>query len=90
MSPHYPSLYQINTRGWLTEFSQKLRRKRLSNGNPRRRQMANTETFGVIGVGGIRATDTWGPVREDDSEGGDAWNLLRRGAPDVPPQEGTR
>jgi hypothetical protein len=25
-SPHYPSLYQINTRVWLTELSQKLGR----------------------------------------------------------------
>ena len=52
--------------------------------------MAATETFGVSGVGGRRSTDTWGTVREDYSEGGDAWNLLRRGAPDLPPQEVTR
>jgi hypothetical protein len=52
--------------------------------------MSNTETFGVIGLGGIRATDTWGPVREDCSAGGDAWHLRRRGAPDWPPQEVTR
>jgi hypothetical protein len=52
--------------------------------------MANTETFGVIGLGGIRSTDTWGPVREDSSAGGDAWHLLRRGVPDWPPQEVTR
>jgi hypothetical protein len=52
--------------------------------------MATTETFGVIGMGGIRSTETWGTVHEDDSEGGDAWNLLRRGAPDWPPQEVTR
>jgi hypothetical protein len=52
--------------------------------------MGNTEKFGVIGLGGIRSTDTWGTVREDSGEGGDAWNLLRRGAPDLPPQEVTR
>jgi len=52
--------------------------------------MANTDTFGVIGLGGICSTETWGTVREDYSEGGDAWNLLRRGAPDLPPQEVTR
>ena len=52
--------------------------------------MANTETFGVIGVGGIRSTEKWGTVRKDYSEGGDAWNLLRRGAPDLPQQEVTR
>ena len=27
MSPNYPSLYQINTRVWLTEISQCLKRK---------------------------------------------------------------
>jgi hypothetical protein len=52
--------------------------------------MANTEKFGGIGVGGIRATDKWGTVREDSSAGGDAWHLLRRGAPDLPHQEVTR
>jgi hypothetical protein len=52
--------------------------------------MANTEKFGVIGVGGIRSTETWGTVREDSNEGGDAWNLRRRGAPDWPRQEVTR
>ena len=52
--------------------------------------MANTEKFGVIGVGGIRSTETWGTVREDSSAGGNAWHPLRRGAPDWPPQEVTR
>jgi len=52
--------------------------------------MANTETFGVIGLGGIRSTEKWGTVCEDSSEGGDAWHLLRRGASDWPPQEVTR
>ncbi len=52
--------------------------------------MANAEKFGVIGVGGIRLTETWGTVREDCSEGGDAGHLLRRGAPDLPQQEVTR
>jgi hypothetical protein len=52
--------------------------------------MANTETFGVIRVGGRRSTDTWGTVREDSSAGDDAWHLLRRGAPDWPRQEVTR
>jgi len=52
--------------------------------------MANTEKFGVIGLGGIHSTEKWGTVREDSSEGGDAWNLLRRGAPDWPRQEVTR
>ena len=52
--------------------------------------MANTEQFGVIGVGGIRSTETWGTIREDSSEGGDAWHLLRRGTPDWPQQEVTR
>ncbi len=49
--------------------------------------MATPETFGVSGVGGIRATDTWGTVREDSREGGEAWHLRRRDAPDWPPQE---
>jgi hypothetical protein len=35
-------------------------------------------TFRDIGVGGICSTDMWGTVREDASEGGDAWNQLRR------------
>jgi hypothetical protein len=52
--------------------------------------MANTEKFRVIGLGGIRSTDTWGTVREDSSEGGNAGHLLRRDAPDWPPQEVTR
>jgi hypothetical protein len=52
--------------------------------------MSITETFGGISVGGRRATDTWGTVREDCSASGDAWHLRRRGAPDVPPQEVTR
>ena len=37
--------------------------------------MANTEKFGVIGVDGIRSTETWGTVREDSSAGGNAWSL---------------
>jgi hypothetical protein len=52
--------------------------------------MGNAETFGAIDLGGIRSTETWGTVRGDSSEGGDAWNLLRRGAPDWPRQEVTR
>ena len=52
--------------------------------------MSSTKKFGVSGVGGIRSTDTWGTVREDSSVVGDAWNRLRRGAPDWPPQEVTR
>jgi len=52
--------------------------------------MSNTKKFGVIGLGGIHATETWGTVREDSSAGGDAWHLLRRGAPDLPQQEVTR
>jgi hypothetical protein len=52
--------------------------------------MASTEKLGVIGVGGRRSTETSGTVREDSSDGGDAWNLLRRGAPDLPQQEVTR
>jgi hypothetical protein len=52
--------------------------------------MATTETFGVSGVGGRRSSETWGTVREDSSAGGDAWNRLRRDAPDWPPQEVTR
>ena len=52
--------------------------------------MANTEKFGVIGLGGVRSTETWGTVREDYSERGDAWHLLRRSAADWLPQEGTR
>jgi len=52
--------------------------------------MSISEKFGIIGLGGIRSTETWGTVREDSSEGGDAWNLLRRGAPDLPRQEVTR
>jgi hypothetical protein len=52
--------------------------------------MSNTKKFGVIGLDGIRSTEKWGTVREDYSEGGDAWNLLRRGAPDLPQQEVTR
>ena len=52
--------------------------------------MANTEKFGVSGVGGIRSTEKWGTVCEDSSAGGDTWNLRRRGAPDWPPQEVTR
>ena len=52
--------------------------------------MSNIEKFGVIGLGGIRSTETWGTVREDCSEGGDAWNLLRRDAPALIPQEVTR
>ena len=43
--------------------------------------MANTEKFGVIGLGGIRSTAKWGTVREDYSEGGDAWNLLQPAHP---------
>jgi hypothetical protein len=52
--------------------------------------MSITEKFGVIGLGGIRSTEKWGTVREDCSGGGDTWNLLRRGAPDLPQQEVTR
>jgi hypothetical protein len=52
--------------------------------------MAHTEKCGAIGWGGIRATDKWGTVREDSSAGGNAWHLLRRGAPDLPQQEVTR
>jgi hypothetical protein len=52
--------------------------------------MSNTEKFGVIGLGGIRSTDTWGTVREDSSADGDGWHLRRRGVPDWPPQEVTR
>ena len=52
--------------------------------------MVNTEKFGIIGLGEIRSTKKWGTGRKEYSESGDAWNLLRRGAPDLPQQEVTR
>lgn len=70
-TPRYPSLYQINTRVWLTELSQKLGRTATLDDIPD----AEVDRWAEMGFDGIWLLSVWqtGPAGQRVSRSNPGW-----------------